>query len=382
MSPIKTRRSMGRRTPDPEWLTLHRARLVQILIDSLAESDLAAVKGGIASLRAAIVSPADADTSLFNSAGDPVSLRQDVLLSELDQVLNARTIVRAHHYIARLKAGAERVQQGDINDINLLRWKEYDEVLTDSLWVLERRDTSGVHQGWYWGNFVPQIPHQLLLRYTRRGDWVLDPFVGSGTTLIEFRRLGRNGLGVELNPGVAARAREIVGQEPNPRDIISEIVEGDSAAVDFSALLNGHGIGAVQLAILHPPYHDIIRFSADPRDLSNAVSVEQFLEMLGQVIRRVSEVLEPGRYLALAIGDKYLRGEWIPLGFYAMQQVLDQGYRLKSIVVKNFEETRAKRQQQALWRYRALSGGFYVFKHEYVFLFVKNRAKGTGPRDR
>jgi hypothetical protein len=39
--------------------------------------------------------------------------------------------------------------------------------------------------------------------------------------------------------------------------------------------------------------------------------------------------------------------------------------------VKNFEETRAKRHQKALWRYRALQGGFYIFKHEYIFVFQK-----------
>jgi hypothetical protein len=45
---------------------------------------------------------------------------------------------------------------------------------------------------------------------------------------------------------------------------------------------------------------------------------------------------------------------------------------LKSIVVKNFEETRGKKNQRELWRYRALANGFYVFKHEYIMIFKKN----------
>lgn len=355
---------------DATWLTLHREHFVRLLAECLEEADLTALRERVTRLRETIRAVPE-DHRLFDAEAAPVTFREDVLLGEIDQIVGARTIGRARYYLARLKAGAERVQQGDINDINLLRWKEYDDILTDSLWLLKRRDTSGAHLGWYWGNFVPQIPHQLLLRYTRRGDWVLDPFVGSGTTLIECRRLGRNGLGVELNPGVAARAREIVVEEANPQGAVAEIVEGDSAALDFSALLSDRGLDAVQLVILHPPYHDIIRFSSDPRDLSNASSVQGFLELLGQVVERTAPVLETGRCLALVIGDKYLRGEWVPLGFYAMQQVLSRGFRLKSIVVKNFEETRAKRQQQALWRYRALAGGFYVFKHEYIFVFTK-----------
>jgi hypothetical protein len=54
-----------------------------------------------------------------------------------------------------------------------------------------------------------------------------------------------------------------------------------------------------------------------------------------------------------------------------MQTVQKRGYLLKSIIVKNFEETRGKRRQKELWRYRALAGGFYVFKHEYILLFQK-----------
>jgi len=60
------------------------------------------------------------------------------------------------------------------------------------------------------------------------------------------------------------------------------------------------------------------------------------------------------------------------LGFYTMNEVLKRNYTLKSIIIKNFEETKGKRNQKELWRYRALVGGFYIFKHEYIFLFRKN----------
>jgi DNA modification methylase len=249
--------------------------------------------------------------------------------------------------------------------------EQYDEIITDSLWIFDRRDNSGVHSGWYWGNFIPQIPRQMMLRYTRKGEWVLDSFMGSGTTLIECRRLGRNGIGIELNPDVVQKARELVETEQNSDNVITEIVVGDSRTIDIKQILSKYGINSVQLVIMHPPYHDIIKFSNDERDLSNAKSIEEFLQMFGQVVENVTPFLEEGRYFALVIGDKYSKGEWIPLGFYCMNEVLKRGYKLKSIVVKNFEETRGKRNQRELWRYRALMGGFYVFKHEYVMVFEK-----------
>ena len=94
-----------------------------------------------------------------------------------------------------------------INDLNLKKWKDYPDIITDSLWMLGERDKSGAHKGDYHGNFIPQIPNQLMRRFTKKGDIVLDTFLGSGTTLIECRRLGRNGIGIELVSEVAEIAK-------------------------------------------------------------------------------------------------------------------------------------------------------------------------------
>lgn len=352
---------------------LNKEKFIQTLVEISTLQDLTSLKSKIIKLKAIITNHENDKEGILNIDvnGDTVSLRKDVLTSELNQILESHTIERAKYYLKRLEEGVQKVKTTKINDINLLRWKEYDEIITDSLWIFNKRDTSGAHLGWYWGNFIPQIPHQMMLRYTKKGDWVLDTFVGSGTTLIECRRLGRNGIGIELNSDVAQKAKELIERETNKDNVITEVIVGDSRTINIKSILEKYGIKQVQLLIMHPPYHDIIKFSKDKNDLSNASSTKEFLKMFGAVVDNATPYLEKGRYFALVIGDKYSKGEWIPLGFYCMQEVLKRGYLLKSIIVKNFEETRGKRNQKELWRYRALAGGFYVFKHEYIMLFKK-----------
>jgi len=307
----------------------------------------------------------------IDTNGDTITISNKYVFDQLDQIVKSQTLDRAKYYVERFEKALTQIRTSKINDINLNRWKEYDDIRTDSLWIIDKRDNTGVHTAGYWGNFIPQIPNQMLKRYTKKDDWVLDTFVGCGTTLIESQRLGRNGIGIELQEKVAQKARELISFEPNKNGVVSEIITGDSTTVDFGEVLKKHKKKYVQMLIMHPPYFDIIKFSKNPRDLSNAPSVDKFLEMMNTIVDNASVVLEKGRYFILVIGDKYSKGEWIPLGFLTMNEILQRGFLLKSVIVKNFEETTAKRNQKELWRYRALVGGFNIFKHEYIFVFKK-----------
>jgi len=307
--------------------------------------------------------------------GDTINYKKEILLSYLKQIIESLTLERAKYYLQRLKKGIDEVKTSKINDINLNRWKEYGDITTDSLWYWEKRDTSGVHIASYWGNFIPQIPNQTIRRYTKKGDWILDTFSGSGTTLIECRRLGRNGIGIELNPRVVRESKELISKEENLFNIFTDVIEGDSKFISHDKITNKNPNEKFQMIIMHPPYHDIIKFSEDKEDLSNAKNLKKFLDMFGKIVENVTPLLENNRYLVLVIGDKYSKGEWIPLGHLTMLEVLKRGYTLKSTIVKNIEKTFGKRNQEDLWRYRALVGGFYIFKHEYVFIFKKTENK-------
>lgn len=265
--------------------------------------------------------------------------------------------------------------QEPLGDIDLTRWEEYSDLITDSLWLLGRRENNGMHTAEYWGNFVPQIPNQAMRRFTKPGELVIDPFVGLGTTLIEAARLGRCAIGIDIQPYCVEQTRWRMQMENGSSDARLEAFVGDSTSAEtvkrVQEIMAQWSFEYASLLILHPPYHDIIRFSNDPRDLSNAPDEDAFLQQFEQVTKNFAPLLAKRRFLVLVIGDKYAHGEWVPLGFKAMESVLRNGFRLKSICVKDIQENRGKRGQYHLWRYRALKHNFYVFKHEYIMFFEK-----------
>ena len=89
--------------------------------------------------------------------------------------------------------------------------------------------------------------------------------------------------------------------------------------------------------------------------------------VLLKFIKNTLGILEKNRYLAIVIGDKYTAGQWIPLGFYCLNEAQKLGLILKSIIIKNMEGN-AKQHKEAIWKYRALSSDYYIFKHEYILL--------------
>ena len=145
----------------------------------------------------------------------------------------------------------------DIGEVNAKNWRDYEDIATNSLWIIGSRSREGVHTGKYHGNFVPQIPYQAIRRFTKPGDVVLDTFLGSGTTLIECRKLGRHGLGIELIDSIAEEAKELIDKAKNPHNTGQEIIQGDSTIEEtingVRQTLAAHGRNKVQLLIMHPP---------------------------------------------------------------------------------------------------------------------------------
>lgn len=267
-----------------------------------------------------------------------------------------------------------RVLTKPYNDIDLNRWKEYGHIKTDTLWEFPNRAKENGHSYDYHGNYIPQIAQQLYERFTKKNDIVLDLFFGSGTSGIEALNMGRRCIGVELKQEMV----DYVSEKFTPKQLVTDVnlICGDSASSEITDMIQARldvmGREKAQFLVLHPPYDDIIKFSDKKEDLSNCASTEEFYDLFENVARNGFEKLEKGRFAALIIGDKYSKGQYIPLSFGCMERMNRAGFITKAIIVKNIEgNEKAKGKQANLWRYRALYGGFYIFKHEYIMIFQK-----------
>lgn len=163
-------------------IILNKPKLLELIEETSNQTSLASLRDKIFSLRGHLSSfKADSEGLLnIGTNGDTVRINQKYLFGELKQIIETQTLERSKYYLHRLSKAISEQKTNKINDLNLNRWKEYEDIITDSLWILNRRDNSGVHTSDYWGNFIPQIPNQMMRRYTKKGDWVLDTFAGYG----------------------------------------------------------------------------------------------------------------------------------------------------------------------------------------------------------
>ncbi|WP_330657321.1 TRM11 family SAM-dependent methyltransferase [Anaerocolumna aminovalerica] len=226
------------------------------------------------------------------------------------------------------------------------------------MWSFPDRGSWATHSGKYRGNWSPYIPRNLILRYSKPGDWVLDQFLGSGTTLVEAKLLNRNAVGVDINPQAISISEENLQFKC---ETISKmrIQQGNATNLDFIK------DGKIEFICMHPPYANIIKYSKDIAGDISLLTIEEFLCEMGKVISESYRVLKKGNMCAVMIGDIRRRGKVVPLGFQVMNIFLKQGFSSKEIIIKEQHNCRSTN----FWEKQ--NNEFLLLAHEYIFVFQK-----------
>jgi DNA modification methylase len=197
-------------------------------------------------------------------------------------------------------------------------------------------------------NYVGATPSyiiwNLLERYTKTTDTIIDPFCGSGTTLDVCKDLGRKGMGFDIVP-----FRE-------------DIIQADARSLPIKK-------ETVDFVFMDPPYSTHIDYSDHPKCIGklDARSEEYYLAM-EEVFKETFRVLKNRRYLALYVSDSFKKGKpFIPLGFELFQRLQKHFKPVDIIAVVRHNKT-LKRNH---WHTAAVDGNYFLRGFNYLFILKK-----------
>jgi DNA modification methylase len=228
-----------------------------------------------------------------------------------------------------------------LNDLDPKRWLKF-----QKSWFIHnpppRKKGVLVHPA----KFPETMAQEFIEFFTKKGEYVLDPMAGTGSTLLAALRAGRNSYGIELNPKYATIARQLVdeeraGLENGSADLKSEIIEGDAtAAANF-------GLPPINYVLTSPPYWDMLHargaetqkkrraasdldvfYSDDPNDVGNLHDYEIFLERLLAIYTGLKPLLRERAYLTVIVKNVKKGGRIYPLA-WDLARELGKVYTLK-----------------------------------------------------
>jgi len=181
--------------------------------------------------------------------------------------------------------------------------------------------------------FPETLAQEFIEFFTKQGQHVLDPMAGTGSTMVAALRSGRHSYGVELNPGYAEIARQVIEEE---RAALGARAQGLTAKMytDDASNIAALELPPIDYLFTSPPYWDMLRargaetqrerrrdgdldvtYSDHPDDLGNIDDYEEFLERLVGVYVALKPILREGAYLTIIVKNVKKGGVIYPLAW-------------------------------------------------------------------
>lgn len=244
---------------------------------------------------------------------------------------------------------------------------------TSTVWSFPRRGNWATHNSKYRGNWSPDVVRNLIVRYSKEWDLLLDPMIGWWTTAIECKLLNRNLIAYDINPDAIELTRKALEFEMMVDTSTGSVWQNNKQwqvklRLNDSRDLDGIKDEQVDFVLNHPPYVDIIKYSSGIEwDLSLIHDLEKFCDEYEKAIKEFYRVLKPGKFCAILIGDTRREKMYQPLAFMVLQRFLKNWFKLKEDIVKIQHNCQAT----GFWKNNSIKYNFLLIMHEHLFIFQK-----------
>ncbi|MFP4546361.1 MAG: DNA methyltransferase [Methanomassiliicoccales archaeon] len=210
--------------------------------------------------------------------------------------------------------------------------------------------------------FIPELPRKYISLFSHRGETVLDPFCGSGTTNLVAGELGRNSVGIDVNPYstnmAVSRLRESGQGDPNRHLVLT----GDCREIMWEM-----PPGGTDLVVTSPPYFDVVDYRHEhPDQMGNLHDYQDFLDAMKEAFEGMIHAVKEGGYLVVNTQDLFKKNAKCPIHSDYIQMGKEVGLELINVNVYILNYS---------------TGGRLVFgyprsyypknDHEYILIFRK-----------
>src|SRR5213596_2838835 len=244
------------------------------------------------------------------------------------------------------QASAQVTRRNKLNELSGRDWIKF----TKS-WFVHRPDPRGDRKIRHPASFSESLVREFLSFFTKKGEIVVDPFVGTGSTLVAALETERSGIGFEIVKKYADISKERVGdalaqrrarkEATKSKSSWAKIITADSAKL--SKIWKANGFPPADYCITSPPYWNQLRrnsirqkgrvekgldteYSDNPEEIGNIEDYTSFLNTMKLLFDEVYKVMKPNGYLTVITNNVFAQGRMYPLAFDTVSILSQEPY--------------------------------------------------------
>jgi DNA modification methylase len=235
--------------------------------------------------------------------------------------------------------------QNKLNDLSPREWIKF-----QKSWFVHNPPPRQKNVLCHPAKYPETLAQQFIEFFTKKGQVVLDPMVGTGSTLVAALKSGRHGYGIELNPIYSKIAQDCIQNTRTEllevtNNLVSEVITANAS--DFPDIIQQFHIPVIDYVLTSPPYWDMLHapgaktqekrrcspgmdviYSDDPQDLGNVSNYEQFIYKLAGIYKSMKPYLRHTAYITVIVKNIKKKGKIYPLA-WDLAKELSKTYTLK-----------------------------------------------------